>query len=135
MGAAGLASSDEVRIDHSLCRRQSVLGSDALRQAHLPVREGGLGLTGSAAIAVAVYISRQALSLGRVLNAASTRNLHALLEHLLERPLAKELIAILKEVADITTKVQLNDAVGPSRAALRFGRRYAGRGQMTCSQR
>lgn len=52
-GAAGLGSPDEVQTDYSLCLQQFVLGSGTLRQAHLSVRGGELGLNGSAAVAVA----------------------------------------------------------------------------------
>lgn len=38
VGSAGHASLDEVRTNQSLCRQQTVLGSEVL-----PVREGGLG--------------------------------------------------------------------------------------------
>lgn len=61
-GAAGPASLDEVRTNHSLCRQQTMLGPDELRQAHLPVQEGGLGLTSSAAVTGAAYIGCEALA-------------------------------------------------------------------------
>lgn len=75
-----------------------MLGSDALRQAHLPIQQGGLGLTNSAAVAGAAGIGCQTLALGGVLTMASTRGSLALLEHLSGRSLAKEPIAALKEI-------------------------------------
>ena len=87
---------------------------DALRQAHLPVREGGLGLTSSVDVSDAAYIGCHALALGRVPTAASSAGLPDLLERLPERPLAQELIAALKQVAEVATEAQLKDAVGAS---------------------
>ena len=104
--AAGLAGPDEVRANPNLCKRQHFLGEEALRQAHLPVREGGLGLISRADVAGAAYIGSHALALGRVLTAASTPGLPAVLERLPGRPLAAELIAALKEVGEIASEGQ-----------------------------
>ena len=43
--AAGLSTPEEVAHNPTVCRSQTYLGHEALRQAHLPIREGGLGLT------------------------------------------------------------------------------------------
>ena len=95
------------------------LGHDALRQAHLPIREGGLGLTSSISIKGAAYIGCHALVLGRVVAAAAARgNLPSLLERLPERPMASAFIEELKIVATEAKRTQTEDAVGSSWAAL-----------------
>ena len=48
--AAGLPTPEEVAHDPTVCQKQTYLGHDALRQAHLPIREGGLGLTSNSSI-------------------------------------------------------------------------------------
>ena len=54
--AAGLPTPEEVAHDHTVCQNQTYLGNDALRQGHLPIREGGLGLTSSSSVKGAAYI-------------------------------------------------------------------------------
>ena len=53
---AGLPTPEEVARDSTVCQKQTYLEHDALRQAHLPIREAGLGLTSSSSITGAVYI-------------------------------------------------------------------------------
>ena len=48
--AAGLPTPEEVAHDPIVCQTQTHLGHGALRQAHLPIREGGLGRTSSSSI-------------------------------------------------------------------------------------
>ena len=48
--AAGLPTPEEVAYDPTVCQNQTYLGHDALRQAHLPIRGGGLGLNSSRSI-------------------------------------------------------------------------------------
>ena len=67
--AAGLPTPEEVAHDPTVCQNHTYLGHDALRQAHLPIREGGLGLTSSSSIKGAAYIGCHALVLGRVVAA------------------------------------------------------------------
>ena len=69
--AAGLPTPEEVAHDPTVCQNQTYLGHDALRQAHLPIREGGLGLTSSSSIKGAAYIGCHALVLGRVVAASA----------------------------------------------------------------
>ena len=97
--AAGLPTPEEVAHDVSVCQNQTYLGHDTLRQAHLPIREGGLGLTSSSSIKGAAYIGCHALILGRVVAASARGNLPSLLERLPERPMASVLIEELKIVA------------------------------------
>ena len=40
--AVGLRTPEEVAHDPNVCQNQTYLGHDALRQAHLPIQEGGL---------------------------------------------------------------------------------------------
>ena len=42
--AAGLPTPEEVARDPTVYQNHTYLGQEALRQAHLPIREGGLGL-------------------------------------------------------------------------------------------
>ena len=77
-------------------------GHDALRQAHLPIQEGGLGLTSSSSIKGAAYVGCNALVPGRVVAASAQENLPSLLERLPERPMASALIEELKIVATET---------------------------------
>ena len=116
--AAGLPTPEEVAHDPTMCQNQTYLGNDALRQAHLPIREGGLGLTSSSSIKTAAYIGCHALVLGRVVAASARGNLPSLLERLPERPMASALLEELKIVATEAKKRQIEDAVGSSWAAL-----------------
>ena len=116
--AAGLPTPEEVAHDPTVCQNQTYLGHDALRQAHLPIREGGLGLTSSSSIKGAAYIGCHALVLGRVVAASARGNLPSLLERLPERPMASALLEELKIVATEAKRSQIEDAVGSSWAAL-----------------
>ena len=126
--AAGLPTPEEVAHDPTVCQNQAYLGHEALRQAHLPIREGGLGLTSSSSIKGAAYIGCHALVLGRVVAASARGNLPSLLERLPERPMASALIEELKTVATEAKKNQIEDAVGSSWAALAAEENPQGRG-------
>ena len=93
-------------------------GHDALRQVHLPIREGGLGLTSSSSIKGAAYIGCHALVLRRVVAPSAPGNLPSLLERLPARPMASALLEALKIVATEAKRTQIEDAVGSSWAAL-----------------
>ena len=80
--AAGLPTPEEVAHDTTVRQNQIYLGHDALRQAHLPIREGGFGLTRSSSIKGAAYIGRHALVLGFVVVASAQGNLPSFLERL-----------------------------------------------------
>ena len=116
--AAGLPTPEEVAHDPTVCQSQTYLGHDALRQALLPIREGGLGLTSSSSIKGAAYIGCHALVLGRVVAASARGNLPSILDWLPERPMASALLEELKIVATEAKKSQIEDAVGSSWAAL-----------------
>lgn len=73
----------------------------ALRQAHLPVQEGGVGLTSSARVASTAYTGRQALAFGWVFTVASTSGLPALFECLTQLPLAKEFIVAVTKMKNM----------------------------------
>ena len=129
--AAGLPTPVEVAHDPTVCQNQTYQGHDALRQAHLPIREGDLGLASSISIIGAAYIGCHALVLGRVVAASARGNLPSLLERLPERPLASALIEELKIVATEARKTQIEDAVGSSWAALAAKEDPQGRGMGT----
>ena len=120
--AAGLPTPEEVAHDPTVCQNQTY------RQAHLPVREGGLGLTSSSSIKGAAYIGCHALALGRVVAASARGNLPSLLERLPERPMASALLEELKTVATEAKRSQIEDAVGSSWAALAAEEDPQGRG-------
>ena len=117
-GTAGLPTPEKEAHDPTVCQNQTYLGHDALRQAHLPIREGGLGLTSSSSIKGAAYIGCHALVLGRVVAASAQGNLPSLLERLPERPMAPALIEELKTVATEAKISQIEDTVRSSWAAL-----------------
>ena len=125
---AGLPTPEEVAHDLSVCQNQTYLGHEALRQAHLPTREGGLGLTSSSSIKGAAYIGCHALVLGRVDAASAWGNLPSLLERLPERPMASALIEELKTVGTESKRNQIEDAGGSSWAALAAEEDPQGRG-------
>ena len=119
--AAELPTPEDIAPDPTVCQTQTYLGHDALRQAHLPVREGGLGLTSSSSIKGAAYIGCHSLVLGRVVPASARGNLPSLLERLPGRPMASALIEELKIVTTEAKRSQIEDAVGSSWAALAAG--------------
>ena len=47
---AGLPTPEEIAHDPTVCQDQTYLGLEALRQADLPIRERGLGITSSSSI-------------------------------------------------------------------------------------
>ena len=84
--AAGLPTPEEVAYDPTVCQNQTYLGHDALRQTHLPIREGGLGLTSSSSIKGAAYIGCHALVLGRVVAASARGTFRPFLNGCLSNP-------------------------------------------------
>ena len=107
--AAGLPTPEEVAHDPTVCQTQTYLGHEDLRQAHLPIREGGLGLTSSSSIKGTIYIGCHALVLGRIVTASARGNLPSLLERLPERPMASALPEELKTVATEAKRSQIED--------------------------
>ena len=126
--AVRLPTSEEVAHDPTVSQNQTYLGHNALRQAHLPIREDGLGLTSSSSIKGAAYVGCHALVLGRVVAASARGNLPSLLERLPERTVASALIEELKIVATEAKRSQIEDAVGSSWAALAAEEDPQGRG-------
>ena len=126
--AAGLPTPEEVAHDPTVCQDQTYLGHEALRQAHLPSREGGFGHTSSSSIKGVAYIDWHALVLGRVVAASARGNLLSLLERQPERPMASAFIEELKTVAIEAKRSQIEDAVGSSWAALAAEEGPQGRG-------
>ena len=110
--AAGLPTPDEVANDPRVCNNQTYLGHEALRQAHLPIREGGLGLISSDAIKGAAYIGCQALVLGHVVVASAQENLPSLLGRLPDRLMASALIDELKSLAAEAKRCDMEEVVG-----------------------
>ena len=84
--AAGLPTPEEVAHNPTVCQNQTYLGHEALRLAHLPIREGGLELTSSSSIKGAAYIGCHALVLGRVVSASARGTFHSFLKGCLSDP-------------------------------------------------
>ena len=118
---AGLPTPEEVAHNPTVCQNQIYSGHEALRQAHLPIREGGLGLTSSSSIKGAAYIGCHALILRRVGAASARGNLPSLLERLPARTMVSALIEELNTVATEAKKSQIEDIVGSSWATLEEG--------------
>ena len=74
-----------------------------LRQAHLPIREGSIGINSSNAIKRAAYIGRHALVLGHVVAASAQGNFPSFLERLPERLMVS---ALLEELNTVDTEVK-----------------------------
>ena len=72
-GAAstGLLAPEEVAYDPTVCQNPTYLGHEALQQAHLPIRKGGLGLPSCESIKGAAFIVYHVLVLGRVVAASA----------------------------------------------------------------
>ena len=114
---AELPTPEEVAHDPTVCQNQTYLGHDALRQAHLPIREGGLGTDQKQ-----LNQRRGIYRLPRPGPGACRRclrpgNLSFLLERLPERPMALALIEEVKIGATEAKRNQIEDAVGSSWAA------------------
>ena len=103
----GRATPEEVAHNPIVCQNQTYLGHEARREAHLPIREGGIWLTSSGSIKGTAYIGCHALALGRVVTASARGNLPSLLERLPERPKASALIEEMKTVAPDAKRSQL----------------------------
>ena len=86
----------------------------------MPIRDGGLGLTSSAAIKGAGYIGFQALVLRRIIAASFRENPSSLLEGLPERPMASVPLDELKILATKVEGSKIED-IGASWAALAAG--------------
>ena len=84
---AGLPAPEEVTHDSTLSQNKTYLRHKALRQTHLLILEGGLGLARSNAIKGAACIGRHALVLRQFIAASNRDNLPSLLERLRERPI------------------------------------------------
>ena len=116
--AAALPTSEEVAHDPTVFQTQPYLGHEAQWQAHLPIREGGLGLNSSSSIKSAACIGCHALVLGCVVAASAQGSLPPIFERLPERPMSSALIEELKTVANEANRSQNEDVVGSSWAAL-----------------
>ena len=112
VATAGLPVPEEVTCDPTVCQNQTYLGHEALRQVHLPIREGGLGLTSSPSIKGATYIGCHALVLERVIAASTLGSISSLLERLSERPMAAALLAELKTASTDINKSQIKECSG-----------------------
>ena len=126
--ATGLPTPEEVAHDPTVCQTQTYMGHEALRQGHLSIRKGGLGLTSSSSIKGAANIGCHALVLGRVVASSTRGNIPSLLERLPEGPMASARIEEVKTVTTEAKRSQIEDAVSSSWAALAADEDAPGRG-------
>ena len=82
--ATGLPTPEKVAHDPTVCQNHTYLGHEALRPAHLPIREGSLEVTSRSSFKGESYIGCHALVLGRVVVASARGNLPSFFEQLLE---------------------------------------------------
>ena len=108
---AGKPTPEEV-VHPTVCQNQTYLGHEALRQAHLPIQDNGLGLTSSSSVKGTAYIGCHALVLGRIVAAFARGNLSFFLERLPERSMASALTEELKTVAAKAERSQIESAAG-----------------------
>lgn len=85
--SVGLANPEQVASDVEACKRLSLLGLEALSEARLPIREGGVSLINSADIREAAYVGCQALVLGRVAAVSAREELTTLFQRPSDRPM------------------------------------------------
>ena len=94
---------EKVVHNSTVCQNQTYLGHEALRQTHLPIREGVLRLTTSNSTKGVVYLGCHASILGRVVVASAQENLPSLFGRLPVRPMAS---ALLEELNTVATEVK-----------------------------
>ena len=110
---------------------QSVLTPDAIRQARLPIREGGLGLPSAVAISGPAFIGGQALVLARAMVATNRPSLTQALSDLAATPHAQALCTELRKLTSFASGPQIAEMVGTSWAALALNQDPANRGTGT----
>ena len=114
-----------------MCQSQTYFGHEALRQAHFPIREGGLGLTSRNLIEGAAYNGCLALVTRRAVVSSVWGNLAYLLELLPGRPMASSLLKELKAMATEVKKSQIDDSMGSSWETLSVEEDSQGKGLRT----
>ena len=125
----GLASSKEVEQHPVAATRQTVLTEDAIRQARLPMREGGYGLGSAVDISGPAFVGCNALVLAKAVAASSEPRLQVRMEQLPDLPVAKALVHELREITSYATGKEVVDMVGALWAALALGKDPANRGK------
>ena len=128
IAAAGLPNPEKVAHDPTVCQNQTYLRHKALWQAHLPIREGDLGLISNNFIKGTAYIGSHALTLGCLVATSARSNFPSLLERLPERHMASVLLEQLETVATEVKISQIENGVGSSWAALAAEEDPQGRG-------
>ena len=110
---------------------QSVLTPDAIRQASIPIREGGLGLPSAVAISGPAFIGGQALVLARVMVATNRPGLTQALPDLAATPHAQAFCTELCKLTSFASGPQIAEMVGTSWAALALNKDPANRDKGT----
>ena len=123
------ARDDESHASHTPA--QQALTPDAIRQARLPVREGGLGLPSAAEVSGPAFIGCQALVLARAMAANNRRGLDSALKDLASTPHATELCKELRKLTTFASGQEIAEMVGTSWAALALNKDPAKRGRGT----
>ena len=124
----GLPSPQEVEHHPDKARGHPILSKEAIRQARLPVREGGLGLPSAVEVSGPAFIGCQALVLADVVAATVSPDLGATLSNVATTAHAVELRRELRKLAEFASGPQLAEMVGSSWAALAMDKDPAGRG-------
>ena len=127
----GLATPQEVQAHPGRAATQPVLSPEAVRQARLPVREGGLGLSSALEVGGPAFIGCQALVLARAVVAASNTGLEDTLAALPTTSHAQELRRELQRLTDFASAPQIASMVGTSWTALALDKDPANRGAGT----
>lgn len=124
---AGFAFRAEVERNPDTCNRQQLLGPAVVRQARLPIREGGYGLASCADIAGAAYVGCHALVFDKVIAASSDGGLTLLFDRLPSRPMAAVGADELKKCSKFAKPRPLDEITGDFWTSPPLGQDPAGR--------
>lgn len=116
-----------MKINQEARSRQRLLGTDAVRQARLPVCVDGYGLTSYSGISGVTYVGCHALVLGKAFVALSDGGLAPLLENLPSRSIPAAVVNELKKCPEIAQTSQLGEAIDGSWTTLALRQEPDGR--------
>ncbi|CAB1112857.1 unnamed protein product [Ectocarpus sp. CCAP 1310/34] len=108
----------EVRADPTKSEEVDFFKGTARAQVHLPMREGGLGITSNVLIRESAFVAGQALVFSKSVQASTGYTVEQCLPRLAQLPTGLALIDSLKKLEEIITKDKLEKAVGQSWAKL-----------------
>ncbi|CAB1119293.1 unnamed protein product [Ectocarpus sp. CCAP 1310/34] len=108
----------EERADPTKSEEVDSFNATARAQVHLPMREGGLGITSNVLIRESAFVAGQALVFSKSVQASTGYTVEQCLPRLAQLPTGLALIDSLKKLEEIITKDKLEKAVGQSWAKL-----------------